>query len=86
MLVGLFDNGIRYTHEIRQIDPALIEGLKYPKDMYLSSVGLLEEGICELRDRLMNTYEKAIIPLIAYCHEYDKFTDLFNQNNTEYVL
>lgn len=85
MLLNLYDVGIRYTHEIKEVHTSLLEGLKFPRDLYLSSVGLLELGICELRDKMMKAYEKMIIPLIAYCREYDRYVPLFNLNVADYV-
>lgn len=85
MLLTIYDNGLRQTHEVKMVDPFLLEGLKFAKDLLLSSVGLMEEGICILRERIRFAYEKAIIPLIAYAREYDQFVDLFNLVIPQYV-
>lgn len=51
----------------------------------MSSVGLLEEFVCKLRDQFMIGYEKAIVPLKAYAKEYDIHLDLFKMDVNSYV-
>lgn len=85
MLLAIYDNGLRQTHEVKMVDPFLLDGLKFSKDLFLSSVGLLEEGICLLRERMRIAYQKSIIPLIAYAREYDQFVELFNLVIPQYV-
>ncbi|KAG7197921.1 hypothetical protein KM043_016158 [Ampulex compressa] len=71
--------------QIRQVHPFLLPSLKFPPDLYLSSVGLMEEHVCETRYRLQMAYQKSIIPLKAYAKEYEKYLGLFKLHVAKYV-
>lgn len=45
----------------------------------------MEPNVVEYRDRLLKAYRKAIIPLIAYMHEYDCYKDIYKLDIEEYV-
>lgn len=68
---------MRHTHTIQQVHPSLLGLLKFPQDLCLSSVGLLDLDVCALRERMLKGYEKAIIPLIAYAAEYVVHLELY---------
>ncbi|XP_066590873.1 dynein axonemal heavy chain 1-like [Prorops nasuta] len=76
-IIFLYDNALTMCHQIKQVHPSLLTHLKFPADLCLSSVGLMEEHVCRARDRLRNAYEKAIIPLKAYAFEYMRHLNLF---------
>lgn len=81
----IFDSGITLSHKIPQVEPLLMEGLKYAEDLHLSSVGLREQEICELRDKLLTAIHSAVIPLTAYCHEYDRHAPLYSLDVDEFI-
>lgn len=74
------------SHKIPQVEPMLMEKLKYAEDLILSSIGLQEAEICTLRDRLLTSISKAVIPLVAYCREYDRHATLFALSVDDYIL
>lgn len=84
-IITLYDNAIAACHQVRQVHPFLLPALKFPADLHLSSVGLLEENVCQVRDRLRVAYEKSVIPLKAYAREYHKYLDIYNLDVAKYV-
>lgn len=84
-LLKLYDGALRQTHTINQVHPFLLSNLRFPPDLYLSSVGLLDEEVCELRERFLTGYKKAIIPLKAYAKEYDVHLELYTLDVAAYI-
>ncbi|GJQ83086.1 DNAH1, partial [Trypoxylus dichotomus] len=84
-LLTIYDSALALTHTIKQVHPLLLTNLKFPADLCLSSVGLLEDFVCKLRDSFMTCYQKAIIPLKAYAKEYNIHLDLFKMDVNSYV-
>jgi dynein heavy chain len=79
------DDALIQCHQIPQIHPFLLPFLKFPKDLFLSSVGLLEKQVCEVRDRLRIAYQKSQIPLQAYASEYQQYLGIYKLNIEKYV-
>ncbi|XP_043666184.1 dynein axonemal heavy chain 1-like [Vespula pensylvanica] len=84
-IIFIFDNSLSLCHQIRQVHPFLLTFLKFPVDLFLSSVGLYNERICDVRNRLLNIYEKAVIPLKAYAKEYYKYLEFFEMDIEKYI-
>lgn len=72
-------------HQIRQVHPFLLRNLKFPANLLLCSVGLLEKSVCDVRDRLDLLYTKAIIPLKAYANEYQKYLEFYMLPVAQYI-
>ena len=85
MIIFLFDDALMQCHQIRQIHPLLLTSLKFPKNLYLSSVGLLEKCVSDSRQRLIAAYQISIVPLIAYAKEFNVFLKFFALDVDEYV-
>ncbi|KAM0726282.1 Dynein axonemal heavy chain 1 [Formica fusca] len=85
VIVDLLNNSLSQCHQIKQVHPFLLPFLKFPKDLYLSSVGLLEKEVCEVRDRLRTAYQKSVIPLKAYSSEYQQYLEIYKLNIEKYV-
>ncbi|XP_023309976.1 dynein heavy chain 1, axonemal-like [Anoplophora glabripennis] len=85
VLLKLFDNAIRQTHQIKQVHPFLLGNLRFPKDLNLSSVGLLADEVCESRERFLLAYEKSLIPLHAYAREYKAHVNLYTLDVLQYI-
>ncbi|XP_076766961.1 dynein axonemal heavy chain 1 [Xylocopa sonorina] len=84
-IVTLYDNALLLCHQVRQVHPFLLPELKFPANLFLSSVGLLEKQVCEIRDRLRLAYQKSTIPLRAYAKEYSRHQEFFNLNVEQYI-
>ncbi|XP_060831781.1 dynein axonemal heavy chain 1-like [Bombus pascuorum] len=84
-IVALYDNALAACHQIRQLHPFLLPKLKFPADLFLSSVGLLEDEVCKVRDRLTIAYKKSTIPLRAYAKEYSRYQSFFNLDIPRYI-
>ncbi|XP_076646459.1 dynein axonemal heavy chain 1 [Halictus rubicundus] len=84
-IVELYDNAVASSHQIRQIHPFLLPALKFPNDIFLSSVGLLDEQVCWVRERLMLAYMTSSIPLNAYAAEFNRFLELYNLDVAKYI-
>lgn len=59
--------------------------LRFAKDLYIDSVDIREQLICDVRKRVEVAYEKSIIPLLAYAKKFNKYSDLYNLDVNEYV-
>lgn len=84
-LLKLYDQAIVSTHSIKQIHPNVLIKLRFANDLYLTSVGLLDENICLLRDNFLYGYRKSIIPLKAYAKRYEIYLDFWNMNIVNYL-
>ncbi|XP_071558365.1 dynein axonemal heavy chain 1-like [Temnothorax nylanderi] len=85
IIIAILDNSLSQCHQIRQVHPFLLPFLKFPKDLYLSSVGLLENQVCEVRERLRIAYQKSIISLKAYASEYQQYLGIYKLDVEKYV-
>ncbi|XP_060531534.1 dynein axonemal heavy chain 1-like [Cylas formicarius] len=85
VLLNLFDEVLRQTHQIRQVHPLLLPNLRFPPDLFLSSVGLLADEVHSIRRRFLNAYRKSIIPLEAYAKEFNVHVSLFTLNVNDYI-
>ncbi|KAF5270064.1 hypothetical protein FQA39_LY08476 [Lamprigera yunnana] len=86
VLRNLYNTAIRLTHTIKQIHPWLLPNLKFSSDLYLSSIGLAEENIETLRERMMQGYERAIIPLKAYAKKFQaEHMELYSLDVESYI-
>lgn len=84
-IITLYDNALTACHQIRQIHPFLLPKLKFPIHLYLSSVGLLENQVCNVRESLRKAYKKSVIPLKAYAKEFSRYQLFFNLNVAQYI-
>lgn len=85
ILLRLYDTALRLTHTINQVHPYLLSNLRFPPDLCLSSVGLLDEGVVEIRERFLLGYRKAVIPIMAYAKEYRIHMELFLMDVNGYI-
>ncbi|XP_049878805.1 dynein axonemal heavy chain 1-like [Pectinophora gossypiella] len=81
----LFREMLYRCHFIPQVHPMIMTGLVFDKELFLTSIGLMEQNVCEFRERLLKAYRKAIIPLIAYMHQYDCYRDIYVLEIEPYV-
>ncbi|XP_025602682.2 dynein axonemal heavy chain 1-like [Athalia rosae] len=84
-IINLFDNALAMCHQIRQVHPFLLRHLKFPSDLLLCSVGLMEQHVCQVRDRLNILYTKALIPLNAYAREFQKYLEFYVLPVQQYI-
>ncbi|XP_012056092.1 PREDICTED: dynein heavy chain 1, axonemal-like [Atta cephalotes] len=85
IIIAILDNSLKQCQQIGKIHPFLLPFLKFPKDLYLSSVDLLEEQVCEVRERLRTAYQKSIISLKAYVKEYQQYLEFYKLDVEKYV-
>lgn len=84
-IIEIFDNALTLCHQIRQVHPFLLRNLKFPADLFLSSVGLLEKPVADVRDRLNLLYRNVLIPLKAYAKEFQKYLEFYMLPVQEYI-
>jgi dynein heavy chain len=85
IIVKHFDEAIRRTHNVSQIDPLLLSSLLYDGELRYSSVGLLDPAIVERRNHLRLCYRKALLPLRAYAAQYQEHVQLFTMNVAAFI-
>ncbi|KAG5345241.1 DYH1 protein, partial [Acromyrmex charruanus] len=85
IIIAILDNSLRECQKIEKVHPFLLPFLKFPEDQYLSSVDLLEEQVCEVRERLRTVYQKSTISLKAYVKEYQQYLEFYKLDVEKYV-
>nr|XP_012140860.1 PREDICTED: dynein heavy chain 1, axonemal [Megachile rotundata] len=85
IIVAMYDNALSLCHQIKQLHVFLLPALKFPPDLFLSSVGLLEEHVCQIRERLKIAYRKSTILLRAYAVEFLSYLEFYNLNVAQYI-
>lgn len=85
VLVRLFNTAILLSHRIPQAHPQILQNLAFSEDLLLSSIGLQEPFVNDLRNRLERGIRSAVIPLVAYCNEYNRHAALYNLVVDEYI-
>ncbi|KAJ8667913.1 hypothetical protein QAD02_009576, partial [Eretmocerus hayati] len=84
----IYMNVLQLCQQIKQIHPELLKNLRFSNDLYLNSVGKLDDDLKMIdinRKKLKIACEKSIIPLQAYVKEYDKYLELYHQNTDKYA-
>ncbi|KAI8440701.1 hypothetical protein MSG28_009052 [Choristoneura fumiferana] len=81
----LFREMLYRCHFIPQVHPMIMTGLVFDKELFLTSIGLMEPNVVEYRDRLLKAYRKAIIPLNAYMRQFECYKEIYNLDIEEYV-
>lgn len=85
VLKKLFDDPIYESHFVHQVDSRVMTKLVYPDTIFLSSVGKMEGVVDDARELTIFCYEKAIIPLKAYCKVYDMHCAFFHLDKLVYL-
>lgn len=85
MLVRIYDYAVMQSHLLPQLHKSIMVNLKFPSDMCLSSLGLMNADIESLRDRIAYGYTKVVYPLEAYAKEYDRFIEFYTLDVDEYI-
>ncbi len=62
-----------------------MEGIFFSGTPLLESVGEHEPHVEELREAIRSTIRKAVIPMKAYCKEYERWLELINLDINQYV-
>ncbi|XP_022823491.1 dynein heavy chain 1, axonemal-like [Spodoptera litura] len=81
----LFREMLYRCHFIAQVHPMIMTGLVFDKELFLTSIGLMEPNVVETRERLLKAYRKSIIPLKAYMRQYACYREIYMLNIEEYV-
>lgn len=84
-MLKLFDEPIIESHYVHRIDSRVMNSLIFAKDLYLSSVGLLEKVVADARELLILCYRTARIPLKAYLAQYVIHTKFFLMDSKVYL-
>uniref|UniRef100_A0A8W7JBE3 Dynein heavy chain linker domain-containing protein n=1 Tax=Anopheles albimanus TaxID=7167 RepID=A0A8W7JBE3_ANOAL len=85
LLQDIMDEAIRGSHSAHTIEPSLIQSLLFADNLYLSSVGLIDQAMVERRDTLVSYYLKALVPLRAYAARYNAYGELFHINAKDFI-
>ncbi|XP_075982332.1 dynein axonemal heavy chain 1-like [Anticarsia gemmatalis] len=81
----LFREMLYRCHFIPQVHPMIMTGLVFDKELFLTSIGLMEPNVVEYRERLLKAYRKAIIPLKAYMRQYECYREIYMLDIEAYV-
>lgn len=73
------------SHDIPAIHPYVLTKLTFLETPLLTSIGLIEPEITDLQATIENNIRLGIIPIKAYCKEYNVHSDLYNINVESYV-
>ncbi|KAG6458751.1 hypothetical protein O3G_MSEX011030 [Manduca sexta] len=81
----LFREMLYRCHFIPQVHPRIMRGLVFDKELFLTSIGLMEPNVVEYRERLLKAYRQAIIPLVAYMRQYECYKEIYMLDIDAYV-
>lgn len=65
------------SHQIPQVEPMVMDALKFAEDLFFSSIGLQDVEICQYKDCILTAIRSAVIPLTAYCIQYDQYAAFY---------
>ena len=85
-VITLFNKGVNCTKKIPQLEKMVMENLFWSGSPLLESVGENEPLVVQLRETVQSCLQKAMIPLLAYAKEYEKFLWLANMDINEYLM
>ena len=63
----------------------IVDKLFWPETPLLEAVGLHEPHVDRLRERVGHAISQSLIPLLAYCQQYQPYVDLMNLNIKTYI-
>lgn len=85
-ITRIFNSTVLVTHEVPQLDPFLIENLKFDRSLRLSSVGTHDDEIRHHLQRLESCYRACVKPLKAYVEEFkQRFCEFRVLNVSDYL-
>ncbi|XP_058126585.1 dynein axonemal heavy chain 1 [Anopheles ziemanni] len=85
LLEYIMDDTVKQSHFIHTVEPSLIQSLIFSGDLYLSSVGLIDQAMVERRSKLLDYYKKALLPLRSYAARYGAYKELFFTDIKEFI-
>lgn len=84
-LLKWIDEIVLELHAIRHPQTYLFPELKFPRDTYLSPVGLLDDVIIGAKTSIERFYRPLISNLIAYVNSYQIYTDFLSLDVESYL-
>ncbi|XP_031787006.1 dynein heavy chain 1, axonemal isoform X2 [Nasonia vitripennis] len=81
----LLTSALQQCQQIPEIEPMLLNNLTFVKHQCINGVSFGEDSIRRKRERLWETYRKAVIPLLSYAKAYDRYIDLFKFDVDDYI-
>ncbi len=84
-IVTCFDKGILATKNVPQLEKRVMEKLFWSGTPLLETVGENETEVVQMRDAIRKAIRKAVIPLLAYASEYEKYLELHNLDIKKYL-
>ncbi|OXU24749.1 hypothetical protein TSAR_002051 [Trichomalopsis sarcophagae] len=81
----LLTSALQQCQQIPEIEPMLVNNLIFAKHQCINGVSFEEDSIRRKRERLRETYRKAVIPLLSYAKAYDRYIDLFQFDVDDYI-
>ncbi|XP_011297154.1 dynein heavy chain 1, axonemal-like [Fopius arisanus] len=85
IIIERLDDALLLCHNVKQPCATLLPGLTFPPELYLSSIGLLDNAVCAIRGKLSQAYEKAVLPLQAYAKEFNKYQEFHLMEPEKYI-
>ncbi|XP_075163776.1 sterile affecting ciliogenesis [Haematobia irritans] len=76
-LKEVFKKSLEKTNGVRQVDAETLTNLKFPPNLYILTVELIEYLYIPYNDLLEQCYLKAISPLRSYGRKYNRFIDFY---------
>jgi dynein heavy chain, axonemal len=83
--VALFDQAIRYLHDVPQVESAVLRKMFLGKQKYLKSVHEDSPVATALRDQMKDDLARACKPLRDYVSKFEEFLEFLNLDVSEYM-
>ncbi|KAI5713931.1 hypothetical protein M8J76_008111 [Diaphorina citri] len=76
-LQAIYAKPIDACHRIDQLEPRMLTKFKFPKDMYLSSLGFMEENATVPQEKLRAALHVAVSPLRDYAKQFEQYVEFY---------
>ena len=84
-VIDCFNKGILATKNVPQLEKRVMEKLFWSGTPLLETVGENEAPVTKMRDMIRKAISKAVVPLLAYAKQYEKYLELYNLDINKYL-
>ena len=84
-VITLFNKAVHSVKKIPQLEKMMLERLFWGGTALLESVGDCEPLVIDLRNKIRVAIKQAVVPLLSYAKEYEKYLGLANLELNEFL-
>lgn len=84
-LMSIIDDVVIQLHEIKNPQILIFKKLKFPPDLYLSPIGLMDNSIVDIKKNIECIYQPIIYLLDEFPKQFDQYIELLNLDIEIYI-